>query len=262
MGPLSLRDVDLLLHQGYSRELIFYLVIANAKITFIPAPGEPERLPIVVYNDPQNGSFKQFESYVRQAMEHGLTTETYEVEGADDSASGDPKKKSASTQVEAELCYDKALANPANLGHIPKGSFCGDKPAKRKAGVESAGAPLYVTLDGQKLQIEVTTRSIFEIFYYLGRIVNSRQAVDLQAFTDLPAERIAAEPLIEVQEGGRYADDGGACFSDVTYERQTYCVPVTGAANTKRIFGILNALLALKQSNNDLPTTQTVRIAQ
>jgi hypothetical protein len=39
-------------------------------------------------------------------------------------------------------------------------------------------------------------------------------------------------------------------------------VPVEGAANTKRIFGILNALLALKQSNADLPTTQTVRIAQ
>jgi hypothetical protein len=262
MAPLSLRDVDLLLHQGYSRELIFYLVIAKAKITFVPGPGEPERLPVVVYNDPSNGpSFSQFETYIRQAMEHGLTTQTYETEsgGGDDA---DPKKRAAAAHVEAELCYDKALANPTNLGHIPKGGFCGDQPASRKAGAESAGAPLYVTLNGQRLQIEVTTRSIFEIFYYLGRIVNSRQAVNLQAFEDLPAERIAAEPLIEVQEGGHYSDDGGNCFTEVSYERQTYCVPVEGAANTKRIFGILNALLALKQSNSDLPTTQTVRIAQ
>jgi hypothetical protein len=259
MAPLSLRDVDLLLHQGYSRELIFYLVIAKAKITFVTGPGEPERLPVVVYNDPSNGpSFSQFETYIRQAMEHGLTTQTYDVEGgAGDDA--DPKKRSAGARVEAELCYDKALANPANLGHIPKGGFCGDRSARGRA---AADTPLYVTLDGQKLQIEVTTRSIFEIFYYLGRIVNSRQAVNLQAFEDLPAERIVAEPLIEVQEGGHYSDDGGACFTEVTYERQSYCVPVEGAANTKRIFGILNALLALKQSNADLPTTQTVRIAQ
>lgn len=38
-------------------------------------------------------------------------------------------------------------------------------------------------------------------------------------------------------------------------------MPLDGADNTKKIFNILNALLALKTSPGDLPVTQTVRIA-
>jgi hypothetical protein len=269
MGPLDLRDVDLLLHQGYSRELIFYLVIEKAKITVIPDPGQKEQLPIVVYNDPrQAASFRLFQTYIGQAMVHGLTTETYEVEGApqpeDDSGSGGngggKKHGPPPPTIEAELCYDKALADPTDLPHIPAGSFCGDKPAKRQYSQEtSSGAPLFVTLNGQKLQIDVTTRSIYEIFYYLGRIVAAGQEVDLQPFA-LPAETIAREPLMDVRVGPD-ARDGG-CFSTIVYEHQRFCVPIEGAQNTKRIFGILNALLALKQSAGDLPTTQTVRVAQ
>jgi hypothetical protein len=266
MGPLDVRDVDLLLHQGYSRELIFYLVIEKAKITVIPPDGKQDGIPPqVVYNDPHNpASFQRFQYYVKEAMEHGLTTETYETPDTDGS-SADPEKK-PSMSVRAELCYDRALALPEDLKDIPKGSFCGDKPWLRKSDDETVAAPLYVTLHDptfalhdQKLQIDVSTRSIYEIFYYLGRIVDSGQPVYLQPF-QLPAETIAQEPLIDVRVARDMSDDG--CFSKVVYEHETYCVPREGARNTKRIFGILNALLALKQSASDLPTTQTVRVAQ
>lgn len=278
LAPLSLRDVDLLLNQGYSRELIFYLVIAKAKITVVQKDGAPSPFPPqVIYNDPSNPeNFRQFRYYIREAMEHGLTTETYLTPdpSADDGDSGDaadkgsdkakPKKPKLSTK--AELCYDKAMAMPGDIPDIAKGSFCGDKPDARTE-AQGAGAPLYVTLHDPKfalhdkqLQIDVTTRSIYEIYYYLGRIIRSGQPMDLQAF-DLPAEKIEAAPLIDVVTDHQGVGEA-ACFSGIRYEGEFYCVPREGAENTKHIFGILNALIALKQSTADIPVTTTVRIQQ
>ncbi|MFI4980358.1 MAG: hypothetical protein ACHQIO_08415 [Nevskiales bacterium] len=272
LAPLGLRDVDLLLNQGYSRELIFYLVIAKAKITIVSKDGVVSPFPPqVIYNDPSDPkSFALFQYYIKEAMEHGLTTETYQAPDAtaDSSDNTDPTSKPKKPQLttQADLCYDKALALPADISDIAKGSFCGDKPDVRTNSA-GTGAPLYVTLHDktfplhdQQLQIDVTTRSIYEIYYYLGRIIRSGQPMDLQAF-DLPAEKIAAEPLIDVVTDHSAPVDGG-CFSAVTYERQTYCVPSEGAENTKHIFGILNALIALKQSTADIPVTTTVRIQQ
>jgi len=271
LGTLDLRDVDLLLHQGYSRELIFYLVIEKAKITVITPPGAAASPipPQVVYNDPSNPqNFALFQYYIKEAMEHGLTTETFEAPNdvASDTTAPGESQKTNRYQIEAELCYDKALAVPADLPDIPTGSYCGDKPMIRTNDA-AASTPLYVTLHDksfplhdQQLQIDVSTRSIYEIFYYLGRIINSGKEMDLQPF-NLPAETIPQEPLIDIQvdNSASFADTGG-CFSAIKYEGQSYCVPRKGADNTKRVFGILNALLALKQSVSDLPNTQTVRV--
>jgi len=275
LAPLDLRDVDLLLNQGYSRELIFYLVIAKAKITIVPDDDHPSAFPPqVIYNDPGDPkTFQLFQYYIKEAMEHGLTTEAFQApdsaapEASDDSAdsTGEPKSKKPALSTFADLCYDKALALPADIADIAPGSFCGDKPRIRAAAT-SAEAPLYVTLHDksfalhdQRLQIDVTTRSIYEIYYYLGRIIRSGQPVSLQPF-DLPAEKIDASPLIDVEADQHRP--GGGCFSAVRYENGDYCVPLEGAQNTKHIFGILNALIALKQSTGDIPVTQTVRIEQ
>jgi len=271
LGTLDLRDVDLLLHQGYSRELIFYLVIEKAKITVITPPGAPESSipPQVVYNDPTNPqSFALFQYYIKEAMEHGLTTETFEAPNdvASDTAAPGEAPKTQKYAIKAELCYDKSLALPTDLPDIPKGGFCGDKPEKRTETGASSSA-LYVTLHDksfplhdQQLQIDVSTRSIYEIFYYLGRIIHAGKEVDLQPF-NLPAETIAQEPLLDIRMNNPATfSEAGGCFSAVKYEGDTFCVPRDGADNTKRVFGILNALLALKQSVSDLPNTQTVRI--
>jgi len=271
LGTLDLRDVDLLLHQGYSRELIFYLVIEKAKITVITPPGAPESSipPQVVYNDPTNPqSFALFQYYIKEAMEHGLTTETFEAPNdvASDTAAPGEAPKTGALAIQAELCYDKALALPTDLPDIPKGSYCGDKPAIRRT--DTGGAtPLYVTLHDksfplhdQQLQIDVSTRSIYEIFYYLGSIIHSGKEVDLQPF-NLPAETIVQEPLLDIRVNKPATlSEAGGCFSAIKYEGDSFCVPHEGARSTKRVFGILNALLALKQSVSDLPNTQTVRI--
>jgi hypothetical protein len=268
LSPLGLQDVDLLLHQGYSRELIFYLVIEKATITTIPAPGATAPPPQVIYNDPADAkTFPLFEYYIKEAMEHGLTTDTYEApdetaSDSNDQTASDAKAKSAkrpSLTTHAELCYDRALAIQKDIADIAPDSFCGAKPAVRRAGEGAVTGGLPVKLNGQNLQIDVTTRSIYGIFYYLGGVLRHEQQSRVQLrHYDLPAEDTKDEPLLQVVEGGH----GDACFTSVSYEGKSYCVPREGADNTKRIFGILNALLALKQTITDQPVTQTVRIEQ
>ena len=86
--------------------------------------------------------------------------------------------------------------------------------------------------------------------------------MELQPF-NLPAETIPQEPLIDIEVNNPAAfSEAGNCFSAVRYEGDAFCVPREGAKNTKRVFGILNALLALKQSVSDLPDTQNVRVQQ
>jgi hypothetical protein len=116
-----------------------------------------------------------------------------------------------------------------------------------------------VNLHGQQLEIDVTTRSIFGIFTYLGDMIAKDDAdqVRLHAFPELISETTVDAPLLTVLKGGT----NGGCFIGLGYEGQSYCVPEQGAENTKRIFNILNALLALKTAAGDLPVTQTVRIA-
>jgi len=298
MGPITLEDVNLLLHQGYSRELIFYLIIDKATITYpISSDGTPAGTinTLVTYNtptvDPNDRlthanlsqapkplnlhSYYWFQYLIMQAMRHGLTTETYEA--PDDStapsdsssSSSDAKPKPPKMKVYAELCYDRALADPDPkvLAEIDKNSFCGAKPYIRTS-TQGASAPLAVTisdpnfpLSGVKMDVEVSTRSIYEIFYALGGMVHSGANLTLLDF-GLPAEKIDEEQLVNVKVGQFNVLPPGDCFSALNYEGHSYCVPLEGASNTKRIFGILNALLALKQSITDQPVTQTVRVEQ
>ena len=257
MAPLSLRDVDLLLHQGFSRELVFLLVIDKIKIT--PSGDEPT----VIYNDPTDArTFPLFEQYIREAMVHGLTTQSY-LAPEDSSAAG------AKLIPHAELCYERAMATAEARQDFPnRESGCGFKPSVRTA-IEGGGSALEVHLHGQTLKLEVTTRSIFGVFYYLGGVMAHHDEATLRLHHyDLPAETTVDAPLLAVLDKpgmGPVAGLGGGlgetCFTAVDYEGRHYCVPQDGADNTKRIFGILAALLALKQSPGDLPITQTVRIA-
>jgi hypothetical protein len=112
-----------------------------------------------------------------------------------------------------------------------------------------------------KLDIEVSTRSIYQIFYAIGEMIHDRSQLEMLDF-QLPAENVVEQPLINVKVGEPNVLGLNDCFSSVNFEGRSYCVPRDGADNTKRIFGILNALLALKQSVSDQPVTQTVRITQ
>ncbi len=266
LTPLGLDEVDLLFHQGFSRELIFFLVIDKVKVTPQPS-GEA----YILYNDPSNpAGFSAFKALIQNAMEFGITTEVpaKESEGGPEQV----KAQSGGSQgaalgnagaiqfmltaqnppSRAQLCFERALATAAAKQQFDKlanpPAYCGEER-------HEATNTTYVVLNGQELKIEVTTRSTYGIFNYLGRIMPDPPV--LQAFP-LPAETALSGPLLTVVPRG---DVPGGCFTAIDYGGKSYCVPEEDAATTKSIFNILTALVALKQSPGDLPATQSVLIA-
>lgn len=263
LAPLGLTEVDLLLHQGFPRELVFYLVIDKAKLTNVKT-GQT----IIVYNDPTNrASYAQFVAAIQSAMVHGLVTEvpqSHETGEAPRAASGGPGPP-APIAVKPppppapQLCFEPALATTdaktefaelAQEGKPP--NFCGGGPRAR------ANSRLTVRLFGQDIEVEVTTRSIYGIFRYLGQVLAHPDSVPQLVDYGVPSETTPAGPLLSVNPDSALP---GGCFSEVRYEGGSYCVPQDGAQNTKTIFNVLSVLVALKQSPGDLPATATVLVA-
>jgi hypothetical protein len=267
LSPLGLTEVDLLLHQGFPRELVFMLVIDKAKLTNTQT-GQS----IIVYNDPTSkASYAQFVQAVKSAMVHGLTTEVPLPRGPGEpqpAASGSPPgAPSAPAPISVkpsppptpQLCFERALATADSKaefdqltaeGRAP--NYCGAGPQHR------ANSRLTVRLFGQDLEVEVTTRSIYGIFRYLGAVMalppdQIPQLVDY----GVPSESTPSGPLLTVDSSFGLA---GECFSVVHYEGRTYCVPQDGSYTTKNIFNILSLLVSLKQSPGDLPATATVLV--
>jgi hypothetical protein len=262
MTPLGLDEIDLLLKQGFSREMIFYLVIDKAKIT--PQNGQPYFL----YNDPTNPSYPKFVQAIESAMEHGLTTEIVPDDSSTDlpPAPTPPAQGAASKtppppvpgvpKMLGQTCYEQALATPGAMAEFAilaklRGpiNFCGG--GKRASGSQ------YVSLNGDLVQIQVDFRSIYRIFSYLGGVIDHPEAPVVLVDYHVPSETTPAGPLLTVV--GTDSVFGG-CFTALHYGGKSYCVPQEGADNTKQIFNVLNALVALKQSPGDLPVAQSVLI--
>ncbi|HXQ12128.1 MAG TPA: hypothetical protein VN805_14120 [Caulobacteraceae bacterium] len=256
MTPLSLDEIDLLLHQGYSRELVFYLVIDKAKITPFNPGGAQAARPHFDYNRPGDPSFPEFQAFIQAAMEHGLTTEQ-----APAGAGGPPPSDSSKTappRAARQTCYEPALASPAamddfKLVHV---NFCGSG--------DTPPAQQLVLLNGKAYKIEVVFRSTYGIFRYLGGLV--RNPVGSPMLDDYSKDYPGGVPEM-TPSGSLFKIDttGGlpeGCFTAIRYEDATYCAPGRGdgAGTTREIFNILTALVALKQSSGDIPASSAILI--
>jgi hypothetical protein len=294
LQPLGLNDIDLLLHQGFSREMVFYLVIEKAEVTPCPLSASPD--PCILYNDPANPSYVLFQGAIQAAMEHGLVTEVPQNldsyvaptdPATDQGATGAQQQaKQAAEQVlaqsagsdvgkagkidfilrpppaepKAQLCFERALSTAAAKTEFDQLKAAGKPPFYCGSGHKRGSAPLTVRLfDGKDYQIVVTTRSIYGIFNYLGAVMND--PADKQPMLmdyKVPSETTPTGPLLTVNETGVFAT---GCFTSVVYGGKGYCVPEDGAQTTKQVFNVLSALVALKQSPGDLPVAQTVLVA-
>lgn len=291
LKPLDLTDIYVLLRQGFSRELIFYLVIDSIKLT--PAAGGD---PIIVRNEPSDSeTYPIFEQAVSSAMEHGLTTEVEaesvastppdnladQTEMGMSRAHGDksatPNGGASSGQGDSnsaisiqsappptpELCFEKAFATldaraefEQRIASGKRPLFCGENA------VVSDNHELTLSINNQEWRVEVTTRSIYGIFRYLGDVMTDSPqmaAYQLPSATK-PSPWAPKSLLIRMTNADQLGFD---CFTAVKYEGRSYCVPIDGAGtdNTKDIFNILSMLVALKQSPGDLPATATVLVA-
>jgi hypothetical protein len=279
LTPLGPADVNLLFSQGYSREMVLYLVVDRLKVTDVSAmaPGQDDTAaPTAIYfNDPRSPTFAVFKSFVDQAMLHGLTTEVAYPAAAAPAAPAAPAQVSkdaignlnivvsvapaaaGDAGPAARLCYDLALATPqAKLDFTPESPRCGVVAAAQATPAKAGPASIAVKIGDRKYEIVVYTRSIFGIFKYLGGLIGRDEtgAVQLHHYPQLASEQTYDGQLLTVLHSG------GDCFAQVSYRGAAYCVPNQGADNTKDIFNILDALLALKTSPGDLPATPTVRI--
>jgi hypothetical protein len=260
LTPLGLTEVDLLLHQGFPRELVFYLVIDKLKLTNVKTGDS-----VIVYNDPSNkASYDQFVQAVKSAMVHGLTTE---VPAKSDSADASPPSTGAApTPItiktppppEPQLCFEKTLATADSMTEFAKLAHEGKPPDFCGSGARSrAKSQVTVRLFDQDTKVEVTTRSVYGLFRYLGQLMNSDSARPELVDYGVPFETTPSGPLLMVD-----APTGmESCFSALRYEGRDYCVPQEGSQNTRDIFNILSLLVALKQSPGDLPATTTLLVA-
>ncbi|HEX4097764.1 MAG TPA: hypothetical protein VHX64_13630 [Caulobacteraceae bacterium] len=298
LSPLDLSDVNLLLNQGFPRELVYLLVIDRVTVTDVtglPSGDESKATVYVFYNNPNTKGYSTggpagtgFEGLIDAAMRHGLVTEAapYRSPAAPELTSPSSPGAAPTTGAQAtltdalskladalkktpgggaQLCYDWSLAAEAAHKDLHPESLCGYAPIS-DATSPAPPSKLTVQLYGRSLQIDVKTRSVYGMLNYLGGLIADgkqgegiKGAVHLHEYKDLTAETTGDAVLLNVVQG---AHPAGGCFTSVTYEGQHYCVPNGPDSNTtKRIFNILNALLALKTSTGDLPVTQTVRIA-
>jgi hypothetical protein len=290
--PLGADEVNLLLHQGYPRELVFFLTIEKARIT--PKTGAP----FYIYNNPRYtdpkdifGNYAAFEAAIQQAMVHGLTTEV--VDSLSDQGAAAPPtitaqstpaksnsasqvlgsagniqfvlKKDTSAQPEVQECFDQALATSAGIQDFQTLATKGVTPNFCGTGKHSAeGASAYVYLlgpDQQPVQVEVIFRSTYGIFQYLGGLLNlpADQQPTLKDY-GVRGEFITPGRFFNVTDGVGVLDD---CFTAVTFESKRFCAPRDGdgSETTRQIFSILTTLVALKQTPGDLPAAQSILIA-
>jgi hypothetical protein len=271
---------------------VFYLTIAKAKITPLdPKTFKPNGAPYYLYNNPDGdpANYAEFAGHIALAMEAGLTTDIA-VDTSDDTAGAGDKEIAAVPPpaggkggVEFVLkadskagpkvveCLDEALQSArgrqfvaALMAQNQPVHICG-KPAN----ASQKNVVFWRTSTGfEAQQIEISFRSTYEIFRYLGALMNDHGVTGSDCTTQTPS----AAPLIcdytapdrPVPMGPLFqevADSGvSACFTSISYSSHRFCIPNGGADvdATKEVFNILISLLALKQSPGDLPTPQAV----
>lgn len=248
-------ELELFIHQGIARELLFYLFTERL---IIERDGKKSEL----VNDPLDPSFSKFQDYVALAMDHGLTSEPAPgragASAEEEKSETNADKKTAAGEKPTplrqwRLCFDK-LREAENVVPANNAPRCGDKASGADPRVVS-----FISHDGTTVRLRVVTRSTLAIFNFLGRIVAAGDAgrIKLHGAEAIGRGPLADEYLFVVEQG-----PSAPCFLSAFFEGQFYCVPQEGAANTKRIFGLLAQLIALNTSVADVSVSPTVRLLQ
>ncbi len=254
LRPIDLVEANLLIHQGFSREMVFSVLVDKARIHSGGAVRE-------IRNDPADDDFQEFQSYLQRALVYGLTIETYRMANPDlaggrarggtagAGAAGGGQSAAPPFVNAGKLCFDPALADPANLGFV-NGSpaKCGDASGTARSAMQA----LTFHIGGKDESFEVILRSPFQIFQYLGGMLADGTAGKVQ----IGGDHAGLEPLLVVNAAG------SPCFTDISYAGADYCVPDQGSDRTRQVFSLLNQILALNTSTADLPVTTTIQLTQ
>jgi hypothetical protein len=281
LTPVSTSEVNLLISQGFPRELLFYVLVESIRVSHTST-----RTTFEFRNDPTDGrwsglegsshcdlllarahpdgpsgfdplfrsvawskeherdcNFQKFRYFVRLAIRYGLTTETIRLR---------PQGAKSPITI-TRLCFDPAIAAPNRLRNvISQSSECG-----AAASQNSPRGLAFRFPNGIQLAFEVKLRSPFAIYRYLGRLLadGTTERVILHDEDGAVPGPHGSQKLLAITH-----EMGGSCFTEVLYSSKYYCVPMTGSEYTKQIFSLLGQLSALNTTAADLPVTSTVRV--
>ncbi len=249
--------LDFFRQQGLSRELLFYLftdtVIENGQ----EIPNDP--------SDP--AELTKFKRVLGYAMEYGLWAEpvppepskkaaprmVVELVGASSSANpnnpgaGAPNSSKDRVNSDYRLCFNKTFGSKSVHDWDTVKPICGSK--------EKSGDPRTVTFKG--MEERVIPRSPFAMFQFLGKVVAGGEDAEIELKSK---EAVGHGPLQDSDLFSLQTGSSGPCFLSVDYEGESYCVPLKGAVNTKRILSLLTQLIALNTTISEIPVTPTVQI--
>jgi hypothetical protein len=275
LSPIDLPTVNFFVRQGYSRELLFWLFAASVRETIAGRTYEYRNDP-----DPKiacemvHGRPRCFKDIVELAMASGLAVQikTVKAGGGGGGKKGGAKgggggRFAPAPGIYGRLCFDTVFERRAKIeypdytslltaaSHRPR---CDKDPWQhelaREAGTgdgendtlrfEVLGTPV------GRIRYDITTRSIFGIYQFLGRLLETGTDIRLADRT----LRQQDDRLLVVNDSGT-----GGCFATVAFDGVFYCVPREGAETTKHIFSLLAQLIALRTQSQDLAITPTVR---
>jgi hypothetical protein len=286
LRPVSLHDLNYFIHQGYSRELLFWLFADTVEVT---AGGRTIGLQYNPPDDygchqrePKHGCFREF---VEIATLTGLSVEAKTVRAGGGGGGGGK----GSTEY-SRFCFDRVLADRARRTMDPE-RLAVMKAQYLDAGVNHSPVCGSHWTPGQKedeatdtlqfrvghLTFTILPRSTNSIYQLLGKVLREEYRAkreeaagvepDIRAY--LPPGRYDERlPVLSTTRDDRKllnivpADGQAGCFVHSYFFDGDYCVPEHGSSNTKRIFSLLAELLALKTQASDLAITPAVRIIQ
>lgn len=278
LAQLELPTINLLVNAGLSRELVLHSIVGAARITIADGSvflfhnhaaddgwlgdRSPRGAAQCAELSKQNAfhppfahevwrgahardcSYQKFLYFLHAAVEYGMTTESREVPNP--AAAKDKTLPKSSQKV--VLCYDAAIAQEYGKKVSPLGR-CGSP-------VLTQGSRTYTDLGPHVRRIEPVLRSSYGVYQYYGRLLATDTARRVRLIdANTPRLPTGDRSILTIS---REATD---CFARAWHSSGNYCVPNTGANNTKEIFFLLNALVYLSTTRSALPTTPTVQLA-
>jgi len=192
-----------------------------------------------------------------------------------------PRRPAAAKAADtAPQAADTATEAPALLSTTPerlmvRATAAGRESSERATSQEVSGAGFTFTSESvsfddllpegyrSELVVDMTIRSVEGILYYLGEYVRNEATAPKLRHDSCPGRGYCI-PIIRV----RYASQIAAAnrFVDVTYRGRSYAVPIAGAdlnsesGRSSQVISLVQQLLNMHRSVNELPSTQFVRI--
>ena len=249
--------LDFFRQQGLSRELLFYLftdtVIENGQE--IPNdPSDPaeltkfKRVPGLRHGVWAVGRAGSAGAFQESGAADGGRTGRRIVE-RESQQPGRRRPNSSKDRVNSDyrLCFNKTFGSKSVHDWDTVKPICGSK--------EKSGDPRTVTFKG--MEERVIPRSPFAMFQFLGKVVAGGEDAEIELKSK---EAVGHGPLQDSDLFSLQTGSSGPCFLSVDYEGESYCVPLKGAVNTKRILSLLTQLIALNTTISEIPVTPTVQI--